>query len=194
MNSRAVRKWGRKYRATPEGRAQHKLHSAMANIARARAIPLRAFHKTGMTLGEVLTTRNAFWRMLDKRAALGRSALSARPYVCPEWWDRMQEAAREVELAAELTGVPMELDHVIPISRGGSHDPANIMPLTKKLNREKGAKLPGIEWNYPKNSFESVSVVRRRIAPGVWVSPVEVDPDYNESWATEPTDKETNTS
>lgn len=38
-------------------------------------------------------------------------------------------------------------DHVIPLSRGGTHDLDNLVPACAKCNFSKGAKLPAIEWN-----------------------------------------------
>ena len=35
-----------------------------------------------------------------------------------------------------------EFDHIVPFSRGGSHDPENIRVIPKKDNRRKGAKMP----------------------------------------------------
>lgn len=35
-----------------------------------------------------------------------------------------------------------EVDHIIPISKGGSNYPENIQLLTPRCNKTKGAKLP----------------------------------------------------
>ena len=47
-----------------------------------------------------------------------------------------QEAER---LTAE-TGIPHEVDHIHPLSKGGSHTPENLQVLTQFENRSKGAK------------------------------------------------------
>jgi 5-methylcytosine-specific restriction endonuclease McrA len=39
------------------------------------------------------------------------------------------------------TGIPHEVDHIIPISKGGIHHPNNLQILTMKENRKKGNKL-----------------------------------------------------
>jgi len=36
----------------------------------------------------------------------------------------------------------MEIDHFIPVSRGGQHFPWNLVPICKDCNRKKRAKLP----------------------------------------------------
>lgn len=41
------------------------------------------------------------------------------------------------------------VDHVIPLSRGGSHDPGNIVVACPSCNQSKHAKLPYSEWQPP---------------------------------------------
>lgn len=41
--------------------------------------------------------------------------------------------------------VPMTQDHVVPISRGGSHSAENVVPACKSCNSGKGARTPE-EW------------------------------------------------
>ncbi len=36
----------------------------------------------------------------------------------------------------------MELDHVVPLSRGGSHTPGNVQLLCRRCNRRKHARCP----------------------------------------------------
>ena len=40
------------------------------------------------------------------------------------------------------SGVALECDHVLPVSRGGSNDKTNLVAACKKCNREKGDKTP----------------------------------------------------
>jgi 5-methylcytosine-specific restriction endonuclease McrA len=39
----------------------------------------------------------------------------------------------------------IEIDHIIPLSRGGKHEPDNLAPACRSCNRSKGAKLVS-EW------------------------------------------------
>ena len=46
--------------------------------------------------------------------------------------------------AAELTkstGVPHEVDHIIPLSKSGPHHPYNLRVITRDENRSKGARI-----------------------------------------------------
>lgn len=38
-----------------------------------------------------------------------------------------------------------ELDHIVPFSKGGSHSAENLRVLPKKVNRQRGAKMPGLK-------------------------------------------------
>jgi len=40
----------------------------------------------------------------------------------------------------EETGIPHEVDHIIPICKGGWHHPDNLQILTKEENRTKGGR------------------------------------------------------
>lgn len=45
------------------------------------------------------------------------------------------------DFCAEVTGIPHDVDHIIPISAGGEHAPWNLTVLTASENRSKGAKF-----------------------------------------------------
>ena len=47
------------------------------------------------------------------------------------------------------TGVPIEIDHIIPRSRGGSNAPENLTPACGPCNRSKGAQTLA-EWKATK--------------------------------------------
>jgi hypothetical protein len=53
--------------------------------------------------------------------------------------------------AARLTkkfGFQFEVDHIIPVSRGGTHEPKNLQILPGKINRAKGCKIIFIWQDY----------------------------------------------
>ena len=58
---------------------------------------------------------------------------------------KIQELMRQARLLSNQTGVPHEVDHIWPISRGGWHHPSNMRVTTKEENRKKGSKLPTLE-------------------------------------------------
>lgn len=37
-------------------------------------------------------------------------------------------------------GIPFELDHIIPISKGGTHEPSNLQVIPRRINRNKHNK------------------------------------------------------
>ena len=58
---------------------------------------------------------------------------------------KIQQLIRQSRLLSEQTGVPHEVDHIWPISRGGWHHPSNMRIITKEKNRAKGSVLPTLE-------------------------------------------------
>lgn len=48
----------------------------------------------------------------------------------------LYQQAKEVSAS---TGIPHEVDHIQPISRGGLHHPINLQILTRDENRQKGS-------------------------------------------------------
>ena len=44
-------------------------------------------------------------------------------------------------LLSKQTGIPHEVDHIIPLSKGGWHHPFNLRVVTRDVNRSKGARI-----------------------------------------------------
>ena len=55
---------------------------------------------------------------------------------------KLAQFYRVARLLAKRYGVPFDVDHIIPLSRGGAHHPSNLQILTASENRKKSAKLP----------------------------------------------------
>lgn len=53
----------------------------------------------------------------------------------------IQEIYQKCKKISEETGIPHEVDHIIPISKGGLHHQDNLQIITAKENRMKGAKI-----------------------------------------------------
>jgi 5-methylcytosine-specific restriction endonuclease McrA len=66
------------------------------------------------------------------------------PTLTPEEKQRIDEIYRECGIITEQTGVPHQVDHIIPLSKGGKHHPDNLQILTAYDNQSKGDKL---EWH-----------------------------------------------
>jgi 5-methylcytosine-specific restriction endonuclease McrA len=53
----------------------------------------------------------------------------------------IQEIYIKCKNISKSTGIPHQVDHIIPISKGGLHHPSNLQILTKFENLSKGAKI-----------------------------------------------------
>lgn len=47
---------------------------------------------------------------------------------------------KQSERLTKRFGFQFEVDHIIPVARGGAHEPSNLQVLPKKINRAKGCK------------------------------------------------------
>jgi len=80
----------------------------------------------------------------DRRRDLIESHPDYRPFPRSEW-ERALRRARHACTYCGATGVPLEMDHIVPISRGGRHAIANVTPACKTCNASKHNKLLS-EW------------------------------------------------
>lgn len=77
---------------------------------------------------------------------------SGRP--APKMWQALRRHAHEAAfeyitprcVACRSEGVPLALDHVVPVARGGSNHPLNFVWLCVPCNSSKGTKT-WEEWN-----------------------------------------------
>jgi len=56
----------------------------------------------------------------------------------------LQRDGKKCSYCGQVDG-PMEIDHILPVSRGGRDHPRNLTVACRPCNRSKGAKTPG-EW------------------------------------------------
>lgn len=60
-------------------------------------------------------------------------------------WRRLKERFRHACAYCGITGVPLQREHVIPLAKGGSHGPGNILPACGPCNYGKRTRF-AIEW------------------------------------------------
>lgn len=80
----------------------------------------------------LLAERCSRWRALNRNNAIGTT-----------------DYAEIIRLANGICGIcmqplslPIEIDHIIPLARGGSHDMENLQATHRSCNRRKSSKLP----------------------------------------------------
>ena len=54
---------------------------------------------------------------------------------------KIKEIYHEAKKITEETGIPHEVDNIIPISKGGKHHEDNLRVITRSENRKKGNKI-----------------------------------------------------
>lgn len=109
-----------------------------------------------------------------RRRALKRSCESSS---CPTERDGIAYLHHLAKLASEFTGQPFHVDHITPLSRGGSDTLDNLQILPGGLNCAKNAldhlealqRIEGYrEWTLGRPTFEQVSVVVHRDESHRW--------------------------
>ena len=59
----------------------------------------------------------------------------------PEEKLRIREIYIKCKMISESTGIPHQVDHIIPVAKGGLHHPDNLQILTRFENLSKGSKI-----------------------------------------------------
>jgi hypothetical protein len=79
---------------------------------------------------------------------------AAADEIAATWWTKVGVRTYPAELRDKLlaqpcaycgTEVSVEVDHIVPVSRGGLSEPDNLAPACYRCNQEKSAKTPA-EW------------------------------------------------
>jgi 5-methylcytosine-specific restriction endonuclease McrA len=77
----------------------------------------------------------------NMRASKRRAAVrNQTPDLTEEQVKEILTIYEECSRISNETGIPHEVDHIIPICKGGLHHPNNLQILTMKENRSKGGK------------------------------------------------------
>ena len=56
-------------------------------------------------------------------------------------FEKIKQIYAECRKVSDETGIPYEVDHIIPIAKGGLHHQDNLQIITQKENRRKGTLL-----------------------------------------------------
>jgi 5-methylcytosine-specific restriction endonuclease McrA len=77
----------------------------------------------------------------NERAAKRRASVKNQtPDLTQDQVKKILTIYEDCSMISKETGVPHEVDHIIPICKGGLHHPDNLQILTMKENRSKGVK------------------------------------------------------
>lgn len=56
-------------------------------------------------------------------------------------WEELCDSYGNMCLACKAEGIPLTVDHIIPLSKGGPNDISNLQPLCGSCNTSKGIKI-----------------------------------------------------
>ena len=140
------------HRASPEGKAREAARNKAryANEAERRREYARGYYDQNQ---EYYVEHSRQWRrnnshrrrdQRDRRAALMADNPGFVPFGSVEWEALKRRHAYRCAYCGERPAV-LEMDHVIPLTRGGRHAIANILPSCPSCNRSKSSSLL-IEW------------------------------------------------
>ena len=115
-----------KYRASPEGKAAQAKYEASPKRKAARA-KYKASPK-----GKATIKRKKFKR---------RSRFNIDPILTADEWEKILDL---YDNRCAYCGAKADLqqDHIIPVSKGGKHEAANVVPSCRRCNSFKRVKLP----------------------------------------------------
>lgn len=73
-----------------------------------------------------------------RRTRARKDGAEGRGVTVSDWRLLLEKYGSECLACGEKRG--LEMDHIVPISRGGAHDPQNIQPLCRPCNASKNAR------------------------------------------------------
>jgi len=111
--------------------------------------PYRTKEKTKKRVDKWRKENPEKWKEQNKRYPEKNNAKEAKrrasiknqtPDMTQKEIDKIFSIYEECSRISLETGIPHEVDHIIPICKGGLHHPSNLQILTMKENRTKGSK------------------------------------------------------
>jgi 5-methylcytosine-specific restriction endonuclease McrA len=158
-NRKKTARWQREYLKRPEIRKRETerwLEWRRKNPEKAKAISARYWAKGQKNPKTAARRREnqrrhyslykARWKAYEHRRRVREHKDCADlAYTAKEWTEAVQarfklRGGRCVRCGSRKA---LEVDHVVPLARGGSHLPSNIQPLCRPCNRSKGARFSG---------------------------------------------------
>lgn len=109
-----------------------------ALLSRMTGLPLRSWRRVRPELEPFFLIKKGKWHLTQPWIAIDdRPIRFAIPLIIQE-----QILTREGRLCTYCgdTDGPFDLDHIFPVSRGGTNDPSNLTLACVRCNRSKGAK------------------------------------------------------
>jgi hypothetical protein len=67
-------------------------------------------------------------------------------------FDKIRKIYQRCKQMCEETGIEYEVDHIIPIAKGGLHHQDNLQIITKSENRSKGCKIDGEDSTFDRHT------------------------------------------
>ncbi len=82
------------------------------------------------------------WRAYQNAYVQNRRARKAKNggFYTPGDVQRLHEQQKGCCAACRISGVKMQVDHIVPVVKGGSNDPSNLQLLCAPCNKSKGAR------------------------------------------------------
>jgi 5-methylcytosine-specific restriction enzyme A len=83
------------------------------------------------------------WYFLNHdKAHIARERKKAQELKRSQWWKNILAKGLCHYCGRKFPAVQLTMDHVVPVSRGGTSSRGNVVPACKKCNTEKKLKTP----------------------------------------------------
>ena len=116
-----------------------------ARISRLLGLSIPAWSEVWGEISPFFTLTDNYIRVREDWIKLSPQIGTKRPAITA---DTRVEVIRKSEYRCGYCGKadgPFDVDHIIPVSQGGSNDPTNLIAACWPCNRSKGGRTPG-EW------------------------------------------------